>query len=259
MRATQSENSDQNRNSSAWKTFSIATLVLGIVAGILYLCYLNIWTNRVSQHHAALERQSLMKMWDTPTSHANRVLRSTTVSGLPSHQDAHAGSSPLHSTSVMTKTRLGAFALLYIPRLRGDVWGVPIFDGMGLPQINAGIGHYPQSVMPGKVGNFALVGHRATYGAWLAHVDQLQPGDKVVVRVRTRWFVYTLDHHAIVSPHATWVLRATSTGGRRHATAESIITLITCNPRWGSSARWVWWGHLQRKVTATRFPTALVK
>jgi sortase A len=27
--------------------------------------------------------------------------------------------------------------------------------------------------------------------------------------------------------------------------SEALITLTTCNPRWASTTRWIWWGTLK--------------
>ena len=55
------------------------------------------------------------------------------------------------------------FAILRIPRL-GDNFQVPIVEGVSLADLAEGVGHYPDTALPGEVGNFSVAGHRATNG-----------------------------------------------------------------------------------------------
>ena len=53
------------------------------------------------------------------------------------------------------------FGILYVPRF-GATWERPIAQGVGVADVldKIGVGHYPTSVMPGAVGNFAIAAHR---------------------------------------------------------------------------------------------------
>ena len=70
------------------------------------------------------------------------------------------------------------FAFMHIPRL-GKNYAVPVVQGVGLDDLARGIGHYPRTVMPGHVGNFAVAGHRATHGEPFAYLDKVGKGDLV--------------------------------------------------------------------------------
>lgn len=67
-----------------------------------------------------------------------------------------------------------ALGILYIERL-GENWEKPLVEGVELDQLARGVGHFPRSAMPGKVGNFAIAGHRATKGEPFAYLDRLRP------------------------------------------------------------------------------------
>lgn len=58
-----------------------------------------------------------------------------------------------------------AFGIMYIPRFGEDYYRT-IAEGVSLePVLNRmGLGRYPNAAMPGEVGNFAMAGHRVTYG-----------------------------------------------------------------------------------------------
>jgi LPXTG-site transpeptidase (sortase) family protein len=128
-------------------------------------------------------------------------------------------------------------------------------------QLNSGIGHYPQSQIPGEEGNFSLFGHRNSHGQPLINIQELQVGDEVIVETEDFWFVYTLKHNKIVRPSATWV-----TGSNRLPELDlaedepfNVITLITCEPRHSTEKRWVWWGVLKAVYPHSTPPPALAK
>ena len=46
-----------------------------------------------------------------------------------------------------------------------------------------------------------------------------------------------------MTPTDTWVIDPVP-GDPGATPTERLITLTTCNPRWGSTTRWIWWGDL---------------
>jgi sortase A len=124
---------------------------------------------------------------------------------------------------------------------------MPVVSGVGEVQLAQGIGHYPSTALPGQVGNFAVAGHRATNGEPLRDIDRLQVGDEVIVETRDTWYVYTLERDEIVLPTDTWVIEPVPGQPGAEPTQE-LITLTTCNPRWASTERWIWWGSLTETI-----------
>ncbi|GAA0620489.1 hypothetical protein GCM10009547_23840 [Sporichthya brevicatena] len=148
----------------------------------------------------------------------------------------------------------GALGIMYIERL-GKKWQKPIVSGVELDDLAKGVGHFPKSAQPGAVGNFAVAAHRATHGEPFAYLDRIQPGDKVIVETKTNWFVYVVDKQKNPNPaHPAWKLVDPSYGEVVLPVPEQpgvkptkkLITLVTCNPRWGSSTRLIVYGHLTK-------------
>ena len=83
---------------------------------------------------------------------------------------------------------------------------MPVVQGVSLPDLSRGVGHYPKTAVPGEIGNFAVAGHRATNGEPFAHLDAVQVGDSLVVETRSEWLTYVVDKVRIVAPSAVWVL-----------------------------------------------------
>jgi sortase A len=161
----------------------------------------------------------------------------------------------LRSSWVSGKNIKGnAIGIMYIERL-GKKWEKPIVEGVDLDQLAKGVGHFPKSAQPGAVGNFATAAHRATHGEPFAYLDRIQPGDRVIVETRTNWFVYVVDPQKNPNPdHPAWKLVDPSYGEVVLPVPEQpgvkpkqkLMTLVTCNPRWGSSTRLIVYGHLTK-------------
>ena len=128
-----------------------------------------------------------------------------------------------------------AYARLTIPRL-GDSWSWIVVQGVDLDTLTRGPGHYPDTVDPGEIGNFAVAGHRATYGEPFANLDQVQVGDEVRVERAGLMHTYAVTESFITDPSDTDVLLPVP--GRSGVEAdEAVLTLTTCHPRWSSSER----------------------
>lgn len=137
----------------------------------------------------------------------------------------------------------GALARLYIPKLK-DHWVV--VQGVSLDDIKHAPGHYPNSAMPGKVGNFAVAGHREPSIFW--NLQDVQPGDQVIVETRTRWLTYTVTRNILVKP--TDVAQVAPVPGHPHAKPTSKqLTLTTCNPKWDNYQRMIVHAKLSRNTS----------
>jgi sortase (surface protein transpeptidase) len=84
-------------------------------------------------------------------------------------------------------------------------------------------------------------------------------GDEVVVETKDFFFVYTLKFDKIVQPSAIWVTEPTQMDTFEIAADDPyrVITLITCEPRWSTAKRWVWWGVLSAVYPHDMPPAAL--
>ncbi|WP_191247798.1 class E sortase [Amycolatopsis deserti] len=122
-------------------------------------------------------------------------------------------------------------ARLYLPRL-GLHWTV--VEGVSAADLRKGPGHYPDSQRPGETGNFAVAGHRVRGTFW--DLDKLGRGDAIVVETADRWFVYRVTNTSVVSPADSAVIAANpDEPGAPPVT--SLLTLTTCNPKWGNWER----------------------
>ena len=73
-------------------------------------------------------------------------------------------------------------------------------EGTGGGDLRAGPGHYPGTPYPGERGTVAIAGHRTTYGAPFRHVDELERGDRIELRMPYGRFTYAVERTRIVPP-----------------------------------------------------------
>jgi sortase A len=136
---------------------------------------------------------------------------------------------------------------LYIPKLDKE-WVV--VNGVRPQDIRYAPGHYPDTALPGKVGNFSVAGHRIKKIFW--RLDELGPGDVIGVETRDDWFVYKVTGHEIVKPSAVEVVAPVPDRPGQKPT-KALLTLTTCNPKFNNYERLI--VHAQLVDTVHRDPT----
>ncbi|MFE9623878.1 class E sortase [Streptomyces sp. NPDC006527] len=135
------------------------------------------------------------------------------------------------------------FAIMYIPRL-GFTWNKPVLEGTATGTLKKGLGHYAETARLGETGNFAVAGHRRTYGDPFKDFPQLRRGDAVVLTDGTTWFTYRIDRGPYRTvPTDVEVIDAVPRKSG-YTRLGRYLTLTTCDPEWGHSHRLIVWAHL---------------
>jgi len=131
------------------------------------------------------------------------------------------------------------FATLRVPRW-GEDYVRPVSQGTSRSEVldELGIGHYEGTAMPGGVGNFAVAGHRVTYGKPFNRIEELQVGDPLVVQTEDTWYVYRVTSTEIVSPQQVEVI-APVPGRPGSAPTQAAMTMTTCHPMYSARERYV--------------------
>lgn len=134
------------------------------------------------------------------------------------------------------------FGILHVPRFGAD-YAAKLAGGVSKSRTldPLGIGHYPDTQMPGEVGNFAIAGHRNTHGKPLNEIGSLQVGDAIVVEVPDGWYTYRYRTTEYVRPSGVGVLNPVPQADGVVAT-DSIITLTSCNPVFSQAERIIAYG-----------------
>ncbi len=118
-----------------------------------------------------------------------------------------------------------AAAVIDIPKIGLDE---VVVEGVGVEELKKGVGHYPDTKMPGEKGNAALAGHRTTYGHPFNKLDELTNGDEISITTRAGTFRYVVMEKKVVTPESIEVL---------DDTPDNRLTLTTCHPKYSAEQR----------------------
>ncbi|MFD5536439.1 class E sortase [Streptomyces sp. NPDC127079] len=207
---------------------------------VLFVVYVLFWTGvrADSVMHDQIDR--LQKQWS-----AGAAVRSTVkaATSAPARPAAYHYGRP--------------FAIMYIPRF-GFTWNKPVLEGTGTDVLRKGLAHYARTAGLGQVGNFAVAGHRRTYGDPFLDFPELREGDAIVLTDGTTWFTYRIDKgpYKTVPTDVEVIDPVPRKSG--YTRPGRYLTLTTCDPEWGHSHRLIVWAHLDstQPVEAGR-PAAL--
>jgi sortase A len=128
-----------------------------------------------------------------------------------------------------------------VGRLRAGTIGLDevVVQGTDGDALRKGPGHYPGTPLPGMRGTVGIAGHRTTYGAPFRHVDELETGDRIELRMPYGRFTYRVERTRIVAPTATWVTRRV---------AYDRLVLTACHPLYSAAERIAVFARLERSA-----------
>jgi len=104
-------------------------------------------------------------------------------------------------------------------------------------KLEYGPGYILGTSLPGSGGNFAIAGHRTTYGAPFGNLDRVKVGETIIFQTNTNQYKYQVIDVKIISPEDNYVLE--NYGDDR-------ITLTTCHPKFSAKQRLVVIGQLEK-------------
>jgi sortase A len=170
---------------------------------LLFVVY-EVWVSNIFADRAqAKVHQALAKQWQ----HGQDPLHAQDRLNLPSGKQ------------VVIPAGVG-FANMYIPRFGKD-YAWTVVQGTDDADLERGPGHYTGSQVPGQIGNFAMAGHRVGKGEPFLNLDQLVPGDPVVVQTATNWYIYQVLGSTEKYQAA---MQLTDSGRRSAAIADALAT-----------------------------------
>ncbi|MGW0332475.1 class E sortase [Streptomyces sp. NPDC003011] len=212
------------------RTFSELCITLGTLI-VLFVTYVLFWTGVRADHVMGDQIEQLREQW------AREPVRPTATAapgasgavGSPQPPVSYTGGKP--------------FAIMYIPRL-GFTWNKPVLENTATGTLKKGLGHYANTARLGQKGNFAVAGHRRTYGDPFKDFPRLRRGDAVVLTDGTTWFTYRIGKgpHRTVPSDIEVIDPVPRKSG--YTRPGRYLTLTTCDPEWGHSHRLIVWAHL---------------
>jgi sortase A len=114
--------------------------------------------------------------------------------------------------------------------------GYTIVQGTDEASLQKGPGHYPGTALPGMGQTVAIAGHRTTYLAPFKLINELVPGNRIVITMPYGRFTYVVQYHRIVLPTALWVT---------HNTGYDRLVLSACNPLYSAAQRIIVFARLR--------------
>jgi len=137
----------------------------------------------------------------------------------------------------------GTWGVLHVPSWRGvtGVYGetldglVPIAEGTTNAVLNKGwAAHFRVTAGVGQQGNFALAGHRRTYGQNFLRVPELVPGYTVAVETPQTWYIYEVmdgSPHMVGKYDTTLLAPVPGDATWSEPPTDRVLTLYTCTGR----------------------------
>ena len=225
-----------------WRDRLLLLVEVGAVVGLI-LIFVNVQQARIETNEAATVVQPAQPT-PVPTPLINAIVlpsghRPPIAPGgaapnddeIPAHLRAYAQSitpQPIPTPGPGQPTRL------QIPAINVDAQIVP---GDSWDQLKKGVGHHVGSANPGERGNLVLSAHNDVFGEIFRYLDQLQPGDEVIIYSGSQRYRYTISERRLVAPTQVEVMAPTN---------EPTVTLISCYPYLVNNQRIVVFGQLSQ-------------
>ncbi|MFB4308264.1 class E sortase [Actinomadura sp. GTD37] len=144
--------------------------------------------------------------------------------------------------AAVARPRTGA--LIGKIRIRRMGLKADVREGVGQAVLRRAAGHYPRTGLPGRDGNTVLLGHRTTWLHPFNKLDRMRRGDRIVLRVGRKTYVYRVRIKRVIKPADRRALEPVPFK-RRSAPDGQYVTLITCTPKGSDRRRLVVVGKLQ--------------
>jgi sortase A len=204
-----------------------------IVAGALLIVDAGVtlaWQEPISALLARIQQDKLSGQLEQIERRAPTQLQRRALATLGSEQRRIAFLARLARRSAREGDPIGR---IDIPRIGARF---VVIQGTDAATLRKGPGHYPDTTFPGLGGTVAVAGHRTTYGAPFRRIDELHPGDPIVLELPYGRFTYAVQRTQIVPPTATWVTR--DVGYDR-------LVLSACHPLYSAAERIVVFARLR--------------
>jgi sortase A len=217
----------------AWRALSIALIAVGALA-LVDAGVTLVWQEPLSALYAKLRQDHLSGTLHAAEHAAPTVLERRALASLPderrrvaflaSELQRHAGDG-------------SAVGRIVIPKI--DARYV-VVKGTDTSDLESGPGIYSETNFPGVAGTTAIAGHRTTYLAPFRDINELSPGNHILLDMPYAHFTYTVIGQRVVLP--TDVSAAVSNVGYTR------LVLSACTPLFSAEKRLLVYARLTKTV-----------
>jgi sortase A len=210
---------------------TLITLGLMMFAFVAY----QLWGTGIqtAQAQRSLSRQFDEQISNTVASTTTTVLATTTTaapttgSTVPDAAPTTTLAPVLPAAKPLPDAEKGV-ARLIIPRMSLNRI---VVEGATADALTKGPGHFPETPLPGQLGNAAIAAHRTTHLAPFFDIDKLQPGDPITVITLNGRYVYHVTGTEVVAPDDYADVIPTTD------VTKATLTLVSCTPRYSATNR----------------------
>lgn len=228
---------------------------LMVTAGVLVLLFLSWqlwWTDVVADRAQDRTTEALLQQWDADAG----PVGAGQAGGGGEQVDEETQQRDQEDAAVLSMLPGEALAVMRVPAF-GAGWVRPVLAGTGTEVLQQGVGHYDGAALPGEVGNFAVAGHRTTYGAPFGPIADLVVGDAVVVETATEFHVYRVTGSQIVRPGDVEVIAPVPDRPGEQPT-QAVLTMTSCHPKFSARERYVVHALLETSTPREAGPPAVL-
>lgn len=201
-----------------------------ITLGLLMFAFVayQLWGTGIQTAQAQndLEQQFQDQLASTTTSTTTTVAVTTPDTTPDTESTTTTSTIPVAPAGTLTEGE--PVAQLRIPSIDLD-WTV--VEGVGVADLKKGPGHFPETPLPGQLGNAAIAGHRTTYGAPFFDLDKLKVGDTIEVGTLAGLYTYRVTGTTVVNPDQYAAVIPTVDP------SIATLTLATCTPAYTARDR----------------------
>jgi sortase A len=197
-----------------------------IVAGVLTLAWVVVvW--RWEDPFTAIQTYFSQKHLKTTYVHRTEAFRRTLPAPAHDRADAWREAQVAAAKYARTLSRGGPVGRLRIGRLGLDIY---VVQGTDHESLKKGPGHYPRSALPAQGRLIYIAGHRTTYLAPFAHINDIRDGDYMTLEVPYGTFEYRAYRHYVVPSNDLALLKSSG---------REILRLQACHPRFFATHRYI--------------------
>ncbi|MGA2927349.1 MAG: class E sortase [Solirubrobacteraceae bacterium] len=196
-----------------------------IISGILLVLDAGatlLWQEPVTAVIGLVKRSQINDRYLSYRSAPLPTLDQRALAALPSEQQRIALLARVEARQIPAGAAIGKITIRKIDA------SYTVIQGTDTASLEKGPGHYPSTAFPGLGQTVAIAGHRTTYLAPFKRINELVPGDRIVLRMPYATFTYAVQYHRIVAPTALWVID--NVGYER-------LVLSACNPLYSAAQR----------------------
>jgi len=209
-----------------WRDRLLLLIEVSAIAGLV-LIFVSVQQSRIATNQTAVaalpaaptpEPTPLINAIVLPSGHRPPIApggAAPNLDEIPAQLRAYAQSvtpQPIPTPGPSQPTRLEIPAIHVDAKIvAGDTWD----------QLKQGVGQHLGTANPGERGNLVLSAHNDVFGEIFRHLDQLKPGDEVIVYAGQQRYRYTISESRLVAPTQVDVMAPTN---------EPTLTLISCYP-----------------------------